>query len=258
MDYVEAANKCLNTVYRLALVCVKDKLDAENVAKKVFCKYSSNYHKNENEEQVRMWFIRTVIWCCISIKYSDWYRARCIRDEATDVMMYVYENDVDNELLEYLKMRPFFERVAVHLAHHENMTAKQISSTFLVRKVFVERWLSRAAEVQAGRWANVPEEQFLTYNERYNQFMEQFIVRDIVEIEISHILVDVKVVNENTPPRGGRIRLIYIVCFVAAIMIALINAGLLQNLMRENPNDFARFAPVTSNDNGSAMYSHLT
>jgi len=235
VNYTEVASKYLNMVYRLALVCVKDKLNAENITKKVFTKYSYNYHKMKSEEQARTWFIRAVIWRGMAIKYSDWYRAGHPRGESTEVMMYAYESDNDKELVEYLNIRPFSERIAAHLVYHENMTVEQVSSILFVKKTKIEHWIKRAAEIQAGKWANVPDEQTPTYKERYTKFMEQFLIRNSVIVEISHIFIDLKFRSVNTPLKGYRVRPTYIIFLVAVLLISLIFAIIIQIRIRENP-----------------------
>jgi len=248
VGYIEAAKKCLNMVYSLALVGVKDNFDAENVTKKVFAKYSRNYRKLKDEEHVRIWFICAVIRCCKSAKYSDKYRVRNTRDESIDVMMYASKADNNRELMEYLKIRPLLERIAVHLMHYEDMTIEQISSILSARKKIIEQWVRRAAEIQAEKWANVPTEQTPAYKERYNQFMRQFFIRNSVAIDISHILIDVKVMNVNTPLKGYRIRPAYIIFWVTALAVALAMVLFIQAMIRENPQEIYIWLYEDDND----------
>jgi len=138
----EVIEKYSKMVYRLALAYVKAAHDAEDVFQEVFLRYISKPRIFENEEHRKAWLIRVTINRCKSHLSSSWLRKTVPLDSTL-----AYEDEIANDLSEYLALLPEKYRPIIHLFYCEEMTTKQISEILHVKESTVRSWLARARAI---------------------------------------------------------------------------------------------------------------
>ena len=70
----EAVEEYADMVYRIALVEVKNKTDAEDVFQEVFIRLVKHIHKLESREHITAWLIRVTVNCSKKHLTSFWNR----------------------------------------------------------------------------------------------------------------------------------------------------------------------------------------
>jgi len=137
----EVINKYSNMVFRLALVHMRNKHDAEDISQEVFLRYISKSRVFQNEEHRRNWLIRVTVNRCNSL-WTAWFRKTEPLDENIE-----FKQREHNDLFEYLALLPHKYRTIVHLFYYEDLNIKQISVTLNAKESTVRTWLTRARAI---------------------------------------------------------------------------------------------------------------
>jgi RNA polymerase sigma-70 factor (ECF subfamily) len=128
-----------NTVYRLALVQTKNKVDAEDVFQEVFLRYVRSKTHFQSEEHRKAWFIRVTVNFCKKLWASSWLRKTEPLDETITFEMQE-ETDLHHELLKL----PMKYRTVIHLFYFEDMSIEEISKCLNQGSSTIRTQLTRA------------------------------------------------------------------------------------------------------------------
>lgn len=148
-------------VYRLAMLRMKNRSDADDVFQNVFVRYVRHAAQLTSEEHIRAWLIRVTINCCNSL-YADAYRKRAVpyMDEtaadddtlpAPDAALcaeddYGVEGD-GASVVDAVKRLPPAYRDVIYLFYFEELSVRQIAQTLRVTEGAVKTRLSRARDM---------------------------------------------------------------------------------------------------------------
>ena len=113
-----------DTVWRLCLIHLKNRADAEDVFQTVFLKYVLSTAAFESDEHEKAWFIRVTVNACRDLLRS-FFRSRTVPlDELADLPANVPEDQ--REVLDAVLALPAKYRYVVYLHYYEGYTAPEI------------------------------------------------------------------------------------------------------------------------------------
>lgn len=149
VDTEAALEKYADMVYRIAVVQMKNKADAEDVFQEVFLRLVTNKHKIESEEHLKSWLIRVTINCCRK-QFSSGYRKRTVSMEE-DTKEMSYEMETESGLWEEVKNIPEKYSEVIYLYYYEGYLVKEISEMLNRSENTVKSQLKRGREILRGR-----------------------------------------------------------------------------------------------------------
>ena len=120
----QAMERYADTVWRLCLIHLKNRADAEDVFQTVFLKYVLSSVCFENEEHEKAWFIRVTLNACKDL-LKDFFHTRVVSmDELGEQSANVPEDH--REVLDAVLALPAKYRDVVYLHYYEGYTAPEI------------------------------------------------------------------------------------------------------------------------------------
>lgn len=119
-----AVEKYADTVFRICILHLKNKNDAEDIFQEVFLKFALNDKEFENANHEKAWIIRVTINACKDL-IKSFFRSRtisideliCVADEEKEDLSYV---------LEAVLKLPVKYRNAIYLHYYEGYSALEI------------------------------------------------------------------------------------------------------------------------------------
>ena len=136
-----------DTVWRLCLLHVKNRADAEDVFQTVFLKYTLSSVMFENEEHEKAWFIRVTTNACKDFLKS-FFRSHTIPiDEIANLPANAMESY--REVLDAVLSLPAKYRDAVYLHYYEGYTAPEIGRILKKKTNSVYTLLNRSKKLLA-------------------------------------------------------------------------------------------------------------
>ena len=131
-------------VYRIALIQMKNRDDAQDVFQEVFFRLVKNIDKIENEEHLKYWLIRVTINCSkTSIK--NILKNKTLPIEENIYLGKSFENSTEYlELFEKINKLPKKYSTVIFLFYYEELSVKEISSITKQKESTVKSQLSRA------------------------------------------------------------------------------------------------------------------
>ena len=137
-------------VYRLALLRVKNRTDADDVFQEVFIRLVNNIQKLQNPEHVKAWLIRVTINCSkkhfARFKTEETFSVEELEDAGAEEEGYARAEGQSSVLLAVAKLPPKYRSV-VHLFYFEEMSVKEIADATGQRETTVKSQLFRAREM---------------------------------------------------------------------------------------------------------------
>ncbi|MCI8965019.1 MAG: sigma-70 family RNA polymerase sigma factor [Clostridia bacterium] len=130
-------------VYRIALMKVKTKEEAEDIYQEVFFKISQKMPKFKSEEHKKAWLIRVTINISNNYLKSAWKRKVVGLDENVQAEE---SNDISNVYSEVSKL-PEDYKIVIYLYYYEGYKVSEISNILEKKENTVKTWLSRAREL---------------------------------------------------------------------------------------------------------------
>lgn len=146
----EVVDKYADMVYRLALLQVKNKSDADDVFQEVFVRLVRHADKLENMEHAKAWLIKVTLNCARKHFASYWNRNVYPVDEMEE--MAVEESGFEraekgNSVMTAVrKLSPKYQGV-IHLFYYEELTVGEIAKITGTKEATVKSQLSRAREM---------------------------------------------------------------------------------------------------------------
>lgn len=143
----EVIDRYADMVYRLALLQVKNKADADDIFQEVFVRLVKNIHKLQNWEHVKAWLIRVTTNCAKKHFNQYWNKNVSFLDETEEILSEEngYEAIEDeNFVWQAVRNLPNKYRVAVHLFYFEELSIAQIAKMTKQKEATVKSQLFRA------------------------------------------------------------------------------------------------------------------
>lgn len=131
-----------STIYKVALLYLGNKHDAEDVVQEVFMKYIDKAPSLHDAGYEKAWLITVAKNLCINHKKSFWQSHREeLKDDIIPVQAERYEEQI--EVLEELKKLKGKYRVVIYLYYYEGFTAREIAKMISKNESTVQTWLAR-------------------------------------------------------------------------------------------------------------------
>lgn len=131
-----------NTVYRLALVQTKNKVDAEDVFQEVFLRYVRSKTHFQSEEHRKAWFIKVTMNCSRKLLYSAWFRHTIPLNEDLK-----FETKEESDVLHAVLDLPLKYRNVIYLFYYSDLPLKQIGEILSLNTATVKTQLFRAKQI---------------------------------------------------------------------------------------------------------------
>lgn len=138
-------------VYRLALLHMKNRSDADDIFQEVFLRLVKNLSKLENDEHIKAWLIRVTINCCKTQLTSGWNKKmvatdQTILEQTIDGQAPSSENE-NEDIRHIVGTLPNKYRSVIHLFYFEDLSISQIAKTLRIKEGTVKGQLSRGRDM---------------------------------------------------------------------------------------------------------------
>lgn len=138
--------KYSDMLFRLAMIRMQNKEDAEEVVQDTFVRLITQVKKGkvfEDEEHLKAWLLRVAVNRGKSILTLAWNRRTEGIDEATEVPAEEVRTDY---AYEYVMRLPEKYRVAIDLFYYEQLTTEKIAQIMNTKESTVRSYLHRGRE----------------------------------------------------------------------------------------------------------------
>lgn len=146
----EAIDRYADMVYRLALLRVKNQIDAEDIFQEVFIRLVKHIDKLQSWDHVKAWLI-TVTTNCAKKHFEQYWNKNVSCMEETQEIQVVetgYESaEGDGTVLTAVKSLPEKYRIAIHLFYFEELSVTEIAKATKQKESTVKSQLFRAREM---------------------------------------------------------------------------------------------------------------
>ena len=142
----EVIEKYIGTLYRLAIIRMQNKEDAEEVVQDTFLKLIEHVNKNRgfnDDEHLKAWLLTVATNRSKSILTLYWNRNTEGMDGLKDLAATTVE---DNYAYDYVLRLPEKYRVAINLFYYEQLTTEQIAGIMRTKEATVRSYLHRGRE----------------------------------------------------------------------------------------------------------------
>lgn len=142
----EVIEKYIGTLYRLAIIRMQNKEDAEEVVQDTFLKLIEHVNKGRgfnDDEHLKAWLLTVATNRSKSILTLYWNRNTEGMDGLKDLAATTVE---DNYAYDYVLRLPEKYRVAINLFYYEQLTTEQIAGIMRTKEATVRSYLHRGRE----------------------------------------------------------------------------------------------------------------
>lgn len=146
-----AIEEFADMVYRIALVEVKNKTDAEDVFQEVFVRLVKHIHKLQSREHIKAWLIRVTVNCSKKHLTSFWNRNVGSMEDEMPVEEAGYMQEEESPVRDAVLALPDKYRTVVHLFYYEELSIHEISKLLKQKESTVKSQLFRAREMLKDR-----------------------------------------------------------------------------------------------------------
>ena len=123
-QFVRAVRTHTDTVYRVALNCLKNPHNAEDITQEVFLRLYRAARPPEGEEHTKAWLIRVALNECRRALASPWSKILPLEDS---VIMPRFSDDDKRETYEAVMALPAKYAVAVYLHYYEGYSTAEMA-----------------------------------------------------------------------------------------------------------------------------------
>ena len=142
-----AIEQYADMVYRIAVVQMKNKCDADDVFQEVFLRLVKYKDSIESDEHLKAWLIRVTINCCNKQFDSAWNK-KTTSLETEDNISETYEmKEQDETVVQAVKQLPDNYKSVIHLFYYEEFSVKEIAKILEQSESTIKTRLSRAREM---------------------------------------------------------------------------------------------------------------
>lgn len=142
-EFAVKYDKYSPTLYRICVLRLGNKQDAEDAMQNTFIKYCYKSPEFSGEEEEKAWLIRVAVNCCKDFQKSFWQKNTVGLNEAASISTGVIEEAV--RLIDVFELSPK-NRVVLDLYYYEGYTIKEISDILRISEKSVSSRLSRARQ----------------------------------------------------------------------------------------------------------------
>lgn len=146
MDIDDVVRRYADMVYRLALLNMKNKYEAEDAFQEVFLKLYKNMYKIKDEEHLKAWLIRVTVNQCRSMAVSAWNK-HTVSLEMTGEMVEGSEHEDYSEVYEAVRELPEKYREVIYLYYYEELQIKEIAKFLKRREATIKTQLARGRKL---------------------------------------------------------------------------------------------------------------
>ncbi|MBB6453266.1 RNA polymerase sigma-70 factor (ECF subfamily) [Salirhabdus euzebyi] len=139
----EIMNKYADMVFRLCLVQLKNKADAEDAFQEIFIKLFEKSPLFHDEKHLKAWLITVTSNHCKNKFRSYWYKNRVNIEE----IIIPIENKKDQEVIKYVMELPLKYRTVIYLYYYEGYSTKEIAGLLKSKEATVRTRLARGREL---------------------------------------------------------------------------------------------------------------
>lgn len=143
-QFTGLAQKYIDTVFRVALNCLRSPSDADDVTQNVFLKLFRETREFESEEHIKHWLIRVTINECRSFSRSPWRKNEPLEDYEGKLAM---EQSGHSDLFYAVMELPTRYRVPIYLHYYEGYSTEEIGGILKIPKSTVCSQLKRGREM---------------------------------------------------------------------------------------------------------------
>lgn len=144
IDVEEALHTYGDMVYRLALVQMKDRSEAEDVFQEVFLRLVRYKHRIESREHLKAWLIRVTVNCCRK-QFDSAYRRKTVPIDRELKAEQSYEMEIPGSpVYDAVLGLPKDYRSVIHLFYYEQYSVREIAEILEMSENAVKTRLSRA------------------------------------------------------------------------------------------------------------------
>ena len=139
----EIISKHADLVFRLCMVYLKNKADAEDAFQDIFIKLFEKNPRFNDEEHIKAWLIKSTTNHCKNMLGSYWNKIRVSID---DVVIPI-EDKKDVDLVNYVTKLPFKYKTVIYLYYYEGYNTLEISKLLNIKEATVRTQLKRGREI---------------------------------------------------------------------------------------------------------------
>ena len=143
-EYERFVTKYLDCIYRVALNCCKNSMDAEDIVQNAFMKLYESKEHFEEDERVKYWLIRVVINESNSLWRSAWKRRITPLEQMSQEPIFTAPEK--SNLYYAMKELPTKCRQILHLYYYEDYSVKEIAAIMKLSETAVQTRLFRARQ----------------------------------------------------------------------------------------------------------------
>lgn len=130
-------------LYKIAIVYLGNKEDAEEAVQEVFIKLLFKAPKFKGPEHEKAWLIRVTINLCKNTVSSIWHKRVIKMESIADYC----ESDTDLRIAESVLSLPVKYKAAIHLHYYEDYSVKEIAETLKLSESAVKMRLQRGRQL---------------------------------------------------------------------------------------------------------------
>lgn len=139
----ETISKHADLVYRLCMVYLKNKEDAEDAFQNIFIKLFEKNHNFNDDEQLKAWLIKSTTNHCKNTMKSYWNGFRVFID---DIVLHK-EDKQQGKLSEHVMKLPIKYKSVMYLYYYEGYSILEISKILNIKDEKVRMRLRRGREL---------------------------------------------------------------------------------------------------------------
>lgn len=147
VDTEAAINQYADMVYRIAIVQMKSKSDADDIFQETFLRLVKYKDTIEGEEHLKAWLIRVTINCCNKHFNSTWKKKTTSLEYENGVEETYEMEEQDETVLRAVKELPESYRSVIHLFYYEEYSVKEIARILEQSESTIKTRLSRARDI---------------------------------------------------------------------------------------------------------------
>lgn len=133
-------------VFFLALSCVQNPHQADDIAQDVFLKLYKTLNKGKEIENIKGWLYRSTVRTCLDFKKSFWNKIFSKKEEV-DIPLKeekeIFEEEDFKNLNKNLNKLPPKQRIAISLRFYKEMPIKEVAQNMGISESSVKTHLSR-------------------------------------------------------------------------------------------------------------------
>lgn len=143
-EFTRYAQRYIDTVFRVAINCLRSRADAEDVTQEVFLKLLKEKKPFQSEEHVKAWLIRVAVNQCRNVTRSKWWRSESFEEYAATLS---FDNPAHSDLFYAVMDLPEKYRLPIYLHYYEEYDTREVGALLHLPKNTVCSRLKRGREL---------------------------------------------------------------------------------------------------------------